>query len=254
MVKKRLIFCLLYQNENFYLSRNFHLQKIGNLDWLIKNYNFSLTAKSIDELIILDVSRNESEIKKFTNAVKKIIKNCFIPVSIGGKIDTFDKAKEYILSGADKLVINSSLFNNKLINQVANTYGSQSIIGSFDFRKEKKIFKFYKNNGTIELNKSVDYIVKKINSLNIGEVIFNSIDQDGTGNGLDLSLLKKINKKINKPIIISGGVGNYKHILEAFMFSSVGAVSTSNLVNFVGQGLQFVRNELIKNKIDIAKW
>ena len=59
MLKKRLIFILLYQQENFYLSRNFQLQKVGNLDWLKKNYNFSLIAKSIDELIILDVSRKK---------------------------------------------------------------------------------------------------------------------------------------------------------------------------------------------------
>ena len=71
MLKKRLIFILLYQHENFYLSRNFQLQKVGNLDWLKKNYNFSLIAKSIDELIILDVSR-KTNTRKFTQMVKRL--------------------------------------------------------------------------------------------------------------------------------------------------------------------------------------
>jgi len=132
MLKKRLIFTLLYQDENFYLSRNFKLQKVGNLQWLKKNYNFSLIAKSIDELIILNVSRNKNDIKKFTDTIKKVIENCFIPVSVGGKITHLDVAKKYIDAGADKLVVNSNLFDLSLIDKIAKTYGEQSLIGSLD--------------------------------------------------------------------------------------------------------------------------
>lgn len=254
MLKKRLIFILLYQQENFYLSRNFQLQKVGNLDWLKKNYNFSLIAKSIDELIILDVSRKKSDTNKFTKILKKVIENCFIPVSVGGKIHHLDVAKRYMDAGADKLVINSNLFNTNLIDKVATTFGDQSLIGSLDYKKNKKDFVFFSNNGTTAINLSLDMILSKIKKLHVGEIIFNSIDKDGTGFGLDFDLLKKIPKKFNKPIIYSGGSGNHFHILRGFKEKNLDAIATANLLNFVGNGLMFTRNELLKEGIKLAKW
>ena len=254
MLKKRLIFVLLYQEENFYLSRNFQLQKVGNLDWLKKNYDFSLIAKSIDELIILDVSRKENDVKKFTQILKKIIENCFIPVSVGGKITHLDIAKKYIDAGADKLVINSNLFDINLINKIATTFGEQALIGSLDYKKNKKNFIFFSNNGSEVINLSFNKILSTLKKLHIGEIIFNSIDKDGTGFGLDFELLKKIPKKFNKPIIYSGGSGNHIHILKGFKEKNLDAIATANLLNFVGNGLMFARNELLKEGIKLAKW
>ena len=110
MIKKRLIFTLLFQKDSFFLSRNFRLQKIGNFDWLKKNYDFSLIADSVDEIILLNVSRNENEINNFCEIIKTFTKECFIPISTEENIN-LDIAKKYIQSGADKLVINSNLFN-----------------------------------------------------------------------------------------------------------------------------------------------
>ena len=254
MLKKRLIFILLYQHENFYLSRNFQLQKVGNLDWLKKNYNFSLIAKSIDELIILDVSRKKTNTRKFTQMVKKVIENCFIPVSVGGKINHLDVAKRYIDAGADKLVINSNLFDTNLIDEVATTFGEQSLIGSLDYKKNKKDFIFFSNNGTKVINLNLNKILSKIKNLHIGEIILNSIQKDGTGFGLDFDLLKNIPKKFTKPIIYSGGSGNHLHILKGFKEKNLDAIATANLLNFVGNGLMFTRNELLKKGINLAKW
>ena len=254
MLKKRLIFILLYQQENFYLSRNFQLQKVGNLQWLKQNYNFSLIAKSIDELIILDVSRSKTDIKKFTQVLKKVIKNCFIPVSVGGKINHLDVAKKYIDAGADKLVINSDLFNLNLIEKMATTYGEQSLIGSLDYKKKNKDFVFFTNNGSKQVEVNPNKIFSIVKNLHIGEVMLNSIDKDGTGFGLDFDLLKKVPKKFNKPIIYSGGSGNHIHILEGFRKKNLDAIATANLLNFVGDGLLFTRNELLKSGVKLAKW
>ena len=254
MLKKRLIFTLLYQDENFYLSRNFKLQKVGNLQWLKKNYNFSLIAKSIDELIILNVSRNKNDIKKFTDTIKKVIENCFIPVSVGGKITHLDVAKKYIDAGADKLVVNSNLFDLSLIDKIAKTYGEQSLIGSLDYKKKNKDFIFFSHNEDKKINLNLNNIFTILQNLHIGEIILNSIDKDGTGFGLDFDILKKIPKKMNKPIIYSGGSGNHLHILEGFKKKNLSAIATANLLNFVGNGLLFTRNELLKYGIKLAKW
>ena len=158
MLKKRLIFVLLYQEENFYLSRNFQLQKVGNLDWLKKNYDFSLIAKSIDELIILDVSRKKNDVKKFTQILKRIIENCFIPVSVGGKINHLDIAKEYIDAGADKLVINSNpcISYNMEDNTTCLTLLvlAHAAYGHNHFFKNNYLFKQWTNADSI-----VDYLI-----------------------------------------------------------------------------------------------
>ena len=109
MLKKRLIFTLLYSDGNFMLSRNFKLQKVGNLNWLNENYNFSKISFFIDELIILDVSRNNRDLDIFCSHIKTLTKNCFVPISAGGGINNLIKAKTLLKSGADKIVINSLL-------------------------------------------------------------------------------------------------------------------------------------------------
>lgn len=254
MLKKRLIFTLLYQEENFHLSRNFQLQKVGNLHWLKENYNFSLIAKTIDELIILDVSRKKTDIKKFLQIIKKVIENCFVPVSVGGKINHLEIAKQYIDAGADKLVINTNLFDINLIKKLASTYGEQSLIGSLDYKKKNQDFIFFSHNGSKKINFNSKQIFSMVKKLPIGEVILNSIDKDGTGFGFDFDLLKKIPKKFYKPIIYSGGAGNHLHILEGIKKKNLDAIATANLLNFVGDGLLFTRSELLKKGVKLAKW
>ena len=109
MRKKRLIFTLLYDGEYFVLSRNFRLQKVGDLEWIEKYYNFKEIAFSIDELILLNVSRNRREIIEFCEIVKKIVKNIFVPISVGGGISNIDDVALLFFSGADKVVLNTSL-------------------------------------------------------------------------------------------------------------------------------------------------
>ena len=244
----------MYQEKNFYLSRNFRLQKIGNLDWLKKNYNFSLLTKSVDEIILLNVSRNKSLVQDFCETISSFSKECFIPISAGGCITSPEVAKKYIDSGADKLVINTELFNSKLINEVAKLFGEQCIIGSIDFIRNRNVYKFFKKNGLEENKLKISEIFKKILSLKIGELYLNSIDRDGTGNGFDFNIIKYIPKDFYKPIIFAGGAGNYKHLLQAFKKKKIHSIATANLLNFVGDGLQDTRNLISREGIKLAEW
>ena len=254
MIKKRLIFTLLFEKNSFFLSRNFRLQKIGNYDWLKKNYDFSLITESVDEIILLNVSRNESEINNFCETIKVFTKECFIPISAGGKISNLEIAKKYIQSGADKLVINSNLFKKDLLKKIANTFGEQCIIGSLDYMNINDNFIFYIKNGSKKINIKTKKIFNILSKLPIGEVILNSIDMDGTSNGFDFSILKEVPKTFQKPIIYSGGAGNYKHLVDAFKKKKIDSISTANLLNFVGDGLQEARKQIIKQNIELAKW
>lgn len=153
MRKKRLIFTLLYNEGYFMLSRNFRLQKVGNLEWIENNYNFENIAFSIDELIILNVNRNERNLIEFSKTITKLISNVFVPVAVGGGVTSMEYAKTLFMSGADKIVINSILTENPiLVKELVREYGSQSVIASIDYNIEKDGIISYRNNGTNSIN------------------------------------------------------------------------------------------------------
>ena len=102
MLKKRIIFTLLYDNGQFVLSRNFRLQKVGNLAWLKKNYNFALISFFIDELIILDITRGERNEAAFCKTLEALTEGCFVPIAAGGGIRSIDQARTYFDQGLTK--------------------------------------------------------------------------------------------------------------------------------------------------------
>lgn len=255
MLKKRLIFTLLYADGFFIQSRNFNIQKVGDIDWLKKNYNLKNISNYIDELIILDISRNKKNFNNFLSNLKKISNDFFIPITAGGGINTFNKASKLLRNGADKILVNTILNkNHRVISEIAETYGSQSIIGGIDYKSFNNKVNCFTDNGTELINKSFKDYLKKINNLSIGEIYINSIDQDGTGMGLDLSVVNKIPKKFSKPIILSGGCGNFSHIKEGLEKKGVNAVSTANLFNFINDGFETVRLKLLKENFRLPKW
>ena len=255
MLKKRLISTLLYNEGVFVQSRNFNIQNVGNLDWIKKNYNFRNISFFIDELIILDISRNKKDKKRFIEIVKKISEHSFVPITVGGGIETLDDAKYFLSHGSDKILINSMIHENKnLINEIAEFYGEQSIILGVDLKKIEKEYFIFINNGQKKINEKANKFFENISKLKFGEIYLNSIDKDGTGTGLDFAMLNLLSKSFSKPIIISGGSGNSKHIFDGLNKKGVSAVSTSNLLNFVGDGLVKARNELISKKVPFPVW
>jgi cyclase len=251
MLRKRLIFTLIYSNGFFNQSRNFRLQKVGDINWLEKNYGFKDLAFSLDELIVLDASRSNRDIIKFAKNLSRLAEDVFIPICAGGGIECLDDAKILFDNGADKIVLNTAIYNNKdLVNDLVEKYGSQSIVAFVDYKKDDVFIK----NGTQKASLKLDEYMSYVNSLNIGEVCLNSIDKDGTGFGYDIKIAKKIAKKISIPLIISGGAGNESHLLDGIMDADIDAVATANLFNFIGDGLPNARRKIILNKGNIAQW
>lgn len=251
-----MIFTLLYNDNNFMMSRNFNLQNVGNIDWLKKNYNFTETAKYIDELIILNTSRNKYNFNNFCENVKAISKECFVPIAVGGQIKNIEMIKKLMLSGADKIVMNSAFNDDEnLIKEIVNIYGSQCLIASVDYKlMNNNISEVYINNCKTKIKSNLILYLKKIYKYGAGEIYLNSINRDGTGQGYDLGVLNQIDYKINIPIILAGGAGNSKHFYDAIKLDKIHAVATANLFNFVGNGLQKSREFLISKNIKLPLW
>jgi len=251
MLRKRIIFTLIYENGFFNQSRNFRLQRVGDISWLEENYKFKELSFSLDELVILNASKLDKNISEFAKTLEKIVDDVFIPISAGGGIRSIEDAKLLFNSGADKIVINSILVNDKdLVTLLIRRFGSQSVIASVDYRNDG----VYINNGTEKINIELREYLEDIQSLGVGEIFLNSIDRDGTGFGYDLDTIEKVSKNITIPLIISGGAGNEKHLLVGLGGSSVDAVATANLFNFIGDGLQNARKMIILQCENIAQW
>jgi len=252
---KRIIFTLLYDDGAFVLSRNFKLQKVGDLTWLNINYNFSSVAYHIDELVVLDVTRKNRNIDRFCQALSELSRQVFIPIAAGGGITSLTDAQKLLRSGADKLVINSALFEQpSLVKKLADQFGQQCIVGSVDFSKQlNSEYKVYIKNGSTVVNDYKETITNLINEKMLGEVYLNSIDQDGTGNGYDFGLLN-IFPELTVPIVIAGGVGNAKHFEAGLKNQKINAVATAHLFNFIGDGLKQSRDYLKERGFELASW
>ena len=253
MIKKRIIFTLLVHNNNFVLSRNFSLQTVGDLDWLINNYDFSNIASYIDELVILNIRNKKKNFDNFCKLLKKLTKKMFIPIAAGGGITDIYDVNKILRSGADKIVCNSILNQEKSnLKKISKIIGKQSIIGSIDIKKINNEFYVFDNNLLNSKIKFKDYLINLDNEL-IGELYLNSVDKDGTGQGYMIEIVNRYKKYYNVPIIIAGGVGNWKHLLDGLKNKNINAAATANLLNFIGDGFKNARSELLK-KFDLPQW
>jgi cyclase len=256
MLKKRIIFTLLYDSGFFMLSRNFRLQKVGNLEWLQHNYNFGHISFYIDELVILDVSRGARDFNLFCEVLKTLTQGCFVPIAAGGGVRTVDQARQLLRSGADKIVINTPLFTDqRLVKNLAVEFGQQCIVGSVDMSRNKNgAYDILIDSGSSALEASKVVAWEWLEQQSVGEVYLNSIDQDGTGQGLDFSLLDQVPIKSSAPVILAGGIGNKTHIAAGLADSRIDAVATANLFNFVGDGLKHARESIVSEGGNLATW
>ncbi len=256
MLKKRLIFTLIYKEGFFMQSRNFRLQKIGDIDWIQKNYNFSQMSRYIDELCILNVSANRKSHLQFIDTLKNLSQGCFTPITAGGGIRDFACARDYFNSGADKVILNNALFDNpELISRIALDYGKQAIVGSIDFiRSVDGDLRIQQQIGGESNFHNTSEKLRSFNQLSVGEWYLNSINRDGTGQGLDLSIIDEVSEILDASLIIAGGVGNSNHIKEGLDDLRVSAVATANLLNFVGDGLKQARTNLVREGHHLATW
>ena len=255
MLRKRIIFSLIYSDGYFMQSRNFRLQKVGNLNWLEKYYKFQSISFSIDELIILNASKSNKSIIEFAQTISNLVNDVFIPIAAGGGIRCIEDADLLFKNGADKIVLNSILIENpNLVKLLVQKYGSQSIVASIDFKLFKGKPEVYINDGTVRISMSLLDYLNYLESLEVGEIYFNSIDKDGTGFGYDIESISILNDKIKLPLIIAGGAGNEHHLMEGLKMKGVSAVATANLFNFIGNGLPNARNKILNNGENIANW
>ena len=238
------------------LSRNFRLQRVGNVEWLQRNYNFAHIAFFIDELIVLDVTRGQRHPDTFCETLKSLTASCFVPIAAGGGVRSVGQARQLLRSGADKIVVNSPLFDcPEFVKELAQEFGQQCVIGSVDLKRHHAGgYRILTESGTRPIELEPGIALHWLDEQWVGELYLNSIDQDGTGQGYDLALLDQLPTTCSVPVIMAGGVGNGVHLALGLADPRVDAVATAHLFNFVGDGLQRARESLVKQGYRLAVW
>lgn len=256
MLKKRVIFTLLFADGSFMLSRNFRLQRVGDIDWLQRNYNFADVAFYIDELVVLDVSRDKRDSDLFCETLRQIAQGCFAPIAAGGGLRDLESARRLLRSGADKVILNSALVEDPaLVSSIAQEFGQQCVIGSLDVKRDNNgSYQTYISNGEGRVDASASDVLGEYAQKMIGEIYLNSMERDGTGQGFDFEILDLLPKDCPLPVILVGGVGNAQHLAEGLSDPRVDAVATAHLFNFVGDGLKKARLKLSEGSNSLAIW
>mgnify|MGYP001457606753 CR=1 FL=1 len=233
MLMPRIIPCLLIHKDGLVKSVNFKDYKyIGDPINTVKIFN----EKEVDELIVLDIDATRNNTRPNFNLISKIASECRMPLCYGGGVKTVNDAKEIIRLGVEKVSVSSAAIENpQLVSEIANEIGSQSISVVIDYKKN--IFGNYEiwiNNGQVNTKKSLLKNLPDFTSLGAGELIFNSISNDGTLRGYDISLAKNIRSKINTPITFLGGASSYEDMSS--MINEVGVVGLAAGSLFVFKG------------------
>lgn len=254
-LKRRLIFELLWQKDAFWLSRNFRIQRAGDLAWIEKNYNFGVIADCIDELVVVNVSREDKRMEAFAAQLAALLKGCFVPLAAGGGVRSVDDARMLLRAGADKVVVNTPLFDDPgLLSELARTFGAQCVVASIDYKRREGRDEVFTANGTRATGVGVDEAVARAVELGAGEILLCSMDRDGTGQGYDLGTLHRLAENTRVPVIACGGVGGYEHLGDWLTDPRGHAACTANIFNFLGQGLKEARDHLRERGVPLASW
>lgn len=245
MLTKRIIPCLDIKNGRTVKGVNFeNLKDAGNPVELAEIY----ARDGADELVFLDISATEERRKTLKKLVLKIAEKINIPFTVGGGISSIEDVELLLNSGADKVSINSSAVKNpKLINNLASKFGSQCIVVAIDAKEINGEWIVHLVGGKVPTKIKLFDWAKEVEQRGAGEILFTSMNHDGTKNGFANKALSKLSQLVNIPIIASGGAGNTQHFADAFTLGKADAALAASVFHYKEIEIKSLKEEL-KNK------
>lgn len=249
MLKKRIIATVLLKNGMVVQSIGFNkFLPIGKLKIVIEY----LERWDVDEIVILDIGKSKGELPFDKKEISEVLNKCFIPVSIGGGINSIKEIKEVLRIGADKVIINSSIYNNyKFLKEASNIFGRQCIIAGVDVINVESRYSVVINSGTVILDISLKKYLHLLEQNGAGEILINSVDNDGKKQGFDIDLINITLSQLNIPVIAVGGAGTSRHFLEIFSNTTIDALAAGNMFHFTEHSIialkSFLKNSGINN-------
>lgn len=255
MQRNRIIPTLLLQDGGLVKTVKFkNPQYVGDPINAVRIFN----QKEVDELVLLDIEAGVNGKDPNYEEIAEIVSEAFMPIGYGGGIRSLAQIEKLFKLGVEKVILNTAAFTNpELVSEAASIYGSQSIVACVDIKKDLfGNYNIYINSGQTKIKTNVLDALMQLEKIGIGEIILNSIDNDGTMKGYDYEAIKKFSHSLEVPVVASGGAKDITDLSKA-IFAGASAVAAGSL--FVYQGIHravlisYIKSEeleeLIKNKI-----
>lgn len=234
MLKTRIIPTLLWKDFGLVKGVGFDSwRRVGSVLPAIKVYN----TREVDELILVDITATSEDREPDYESVAEFSSECFVPLTVGGGIRTLEHITQLLRAGADKVCINTASYDTpELIRAASGRFGAQCIVASVDARiLPDGSHQCFKHGGTKSAGITPWEWAAKLEALGAGEILLTSIDRDGTMEGYDLDLLQNVTAAVKIPVIVSGGAGNYNHMLQAVRQGGASAVAAASIFHFTQQ-------------------
>ena len=245
MLKNRIIPCLDVKNGRVVKGINFvDLQDAGDPVEQAKIYSDG----GADEICFLDITASNENRDTIYEVVKETSKKCFVPLTVGGGVRNVEDINKLLNCGADKVSINTAAVQDaNVVVESSKKFGSQCIVVAIDAKKNGDKWDVYTHGGRNNSGLDALEFAKKMEDSGAGELLVTSMDRDGTQIGYDIELMKKISKKVNIPLIASGGVGNLDHMVEGIKEGNASAVLAASIFHY-GTHSVIEAKEYLNNK------
>ncbi len=249
MLTKRIIPCLDIKDGRTVKGVNFvGLRDAGDPIELAKIY----TEAGADELVFLDITASHEKRKTLVELVEQIAQAISIPFTVGGGISSVEDVERLLQAGADKITINSAAVNEpNLIRDLSNNFGSQCVVVAIDARLEGGQWCVYTGGGRKKSTWELLAWAKEVEALGAGEILFTSMDNDGTKAGFANDMLALLSEQLSIPIIASGGAGTMTHFKDAFDLGKADAALAASIFHFKEISIPELKKYLSQNKISI---
>ena len=250
MITKRIIPCLDVKNGRVVKGVNFKgLSDVSSPVELAKYYS----DNGADELVFYDITASFEERKLFTDILREVASRIFIPLTVGGGINTVDDFDRVLKCGADKVSVNSGAIKNpELIREAAERYGNQCVVISADVKRVDGEFHVFAKGGREDTGLEAIGWINHCVELGAGEAVVNSIDTDGVKKGFDIEMLKAVCDAVNVPVIASGGAGGTNDFVDLFReIPDVDAGLAASIFHFGEVAIPELKSELRKNNITV---
>jgi len=251
MLRSRVIPCLLVHNKGLVKTVKFKSPKyVGDPINAVKIFN----EKEVDELIVLDIDATVNGVEPNYQMIEYLANESRMPLCYGGGVKTPEQAQKIIKLGVEKVALSSEAITNpKLLVDTANIIGRQSVVVILDIKKTMfGSYDIYSHNGKKKVKKNLFEFIAELEAIGIGELVINSIDNDGVMNGYDLALIKKVRDCVNLPLTVLGGAGSVDDILNLIDEYKIIGASAGSLFVFKGVYKAVLINylpDIILNKI-----
>ena len=250
MITKRIIPCLDVKDGRVVKGVNFlGLADVSSPVKLAEFYSNS----GADELVFYDITASAEGRALFTDILCEVASKIFIPLTVGGGINTIEDFDRVLKCGADKVSVNSGAIRNpELIREAAQKYGNQCVVISADIKRVDGVFRVFAKGGRENTGMEAISWIKKCVDLGAGEVVVNSIDTDGVKGGFDIEMLKAVCEAVNVPVIASGGAGSMEHFVNLFKeIPHIDAGLAASVFHFGEIEIGDLKKELRNNNITV---